>query len=216
MNKTKDAISVLLKTLENINRLGPESADLVARATSALNLAHVVEKGAGSGENQQLGLEEWVQRTLFEEVCLVATTQLQKLSNNRYILTLEAEGAKIKRYAGGLELYVIDSHSGKTRSVHTLSGGEQFLTSLALALALAEVVERHSGGMELSTLFIDEGFGSLDNHTLDSAMDVLMKLHDSGRTVGVITHVEAMQQQLPVGIRINKTNNGSTLEMNPH
>jgi exonuclease SbcC len=70
--------------------------------------------------------------------------------------------------------------------------------------------------MELSTLFIDEGFGSLDNHTLDSAMDVLMKLHDSGRTVGVITHVEAMQQQLPVGIRINKTNNGSTLEMNPH
>jgi exonuclease SbcC len=216
MNKTKEAISVLRKTLGNINKLGPESAELVERADSALALARVVDKGAGSGDNQQLGLEEWVQRTLFEEVCHVATSQLQKLSNNRYILTLEAEGAKTKKYAGGLELYVLDSHSGKTRSVHTLSGGEQFLTSLALALALAEVVERHSGGMELSTLFIDEGFGSLDSHTLDSAMDVLMKLHDSGRTVGVITHVEAMQQQLPVGIRINKTNSGSTLEMSPH
>jgi exonuclease SbcC len=94
-----------------------------------------------------------------------------------------------------------------------LSGGEQFLTSLALALALAEVVERHSGGMELSTLFIDEGFGSLDGNTLDTAMDVLTKLQDSGRTVGIISHVEAMQDRLPTGLRVNKTNSGSTLEV---
>jgi exonuclease SbcC len=110
-------------------------------------------------------------------------------------------------------LYVVDGHSGKSRSVNTLSGGEQFLTSLALALALAEVVQRHAGGMELSALFIDEGFGGLDADTLDTAMDVLLKLHNTGRTVGVITHVEAMQQQLPVGIRINKTPSGSTIDV---
>lgn len=213
LNKTSEAISNLQIVLEKITKLGPQSVEKIERANSALALARVVERGAGSGESQQLGLEEWVQRTLFEEVCIVATSQLQKLSNNRYALTLEADGAITKKRAGGLELYVLDSQSGKARSVHTLSGGEQFLTSLALALALAEVVERHSGGMELSTLFIDEGFGSLDAHTLDAAIDVLLKLHDTGRTVGVITHVDAMQQQLQVGIRINKTNSGSTLEL---
>jgi exonuclease SbcC len=143
----------------------------------------------------------------------VATTQQQKLSNNRYFLTLEPEGAKMKKRAGGLELYVLDSHNGKTRSVQTLSGGEQFLTSLALALALAEVVERHAGGMELSTLFIDEGFGSLDTETLEQATSVLTKLQDIGRTVGLITHVEIMQERLPIGIRIDKTTTGSTLTL---
>lgn len=213
MSQTSTAITSLEAVLRKINKLGPESQDKVERAESARSLAKVVEQGAGSGENRQLGLEEWVQRTLFEEVCLVATTQLQKLSNNRYFLTLEPEGAKMKKRAGGLELYVLDSHNGKTRSVQTLSGGEQFLTSLALALALAEVVERHAGGMELSTLFIDEGFGSLDTETLEQATSVLTKLQDIGRTVGLITHVEIMQERLPIGIRIDKTSSGSTLTL---
>jgi exonuclease SbcC len=213
MSKTSNAIKSLETVLQKIDKLGPESQEKVERAESARALARIVEHGAGSGENKQLGLEEWVQRTLFEEVCIVATTQLRKLSNNRYFLTLEPEGAKMKSRAGGLELYVLDSHNGKTRSVQTLSGGEQFLTSLALALALAEVVERHAGGMELSTLFIDEGFGSLDTETLEQATAVLTKLQDIGRTVGLITHVELMQERLPIGIRIEKTNSGSTLAL---
>lgn len=213
LTTTSNAITSLEDVQKKLGKLGPEAQEKVQRADAALALAKVVDKGAGSGENLQLGLEEWVQRTLFEEVCLVATTQLQKLSNNRYFLTLEPEGAKMKKKAGGLELYVLDSHNGKTRSVQTLSGGEQFLTSLALALALAEVVERHAGGMQLSTLFIDEGFGSLDSETLEQATSVLTKLQDIGRTVGLITHVELMQERLPIGIRINKTNSGSTLEL---
>ena len=212
-NKTKNAIETLGNVLKDLNELGPESQARVKQADEAKTLAKIVDLGVGNGEDRQLGLEEWVQRTLFEEVCLVATTQLQKLSNNRYFLTLEPEGAKMRKRAGGLELYVLDSHNGKTRSVHTLSGGEQFLTSLALALALAEVVERHAGGMQLSTLFIDEGFGSLDSETLEQATSVLTKLQDIGRTVGLITHVELMVEQLPIGIRIEKTNNGSTLAL---
>jgi exonuclease SbcC len=213
MTTTENAITALTTEQEKIDKLGPKAQETAQRAESAQALFKVVANGAGSGENLQLGLEEWVQRTLFEEVCLVATTQLQKLSNNRYFLTLEPEGAKMRKRAGGLELYVLDSHNGKTRSVHTLSGGEQFLTSLALALALAEVVQRHAGGMQLSTLFIDEGFGSLDSETLEQATSVLTKLQDIGRTVGLITHVESMVERLPIGIRITKTNSGSTLEL---
>jgi exonuclease SbcC len=213
MTTTENAIKALTVEQGKIDKLGPKAQETAQRAESAQALFKVVANGAGSGENLQLGLEEWVQRTLFEEVCLVATTQLQKLSNNRYFLTLEPEGAKMRKRAGGLELYVLDSHNGKTRSVHTLSGGEQFLTSLALALALAEVVQRHAGGMQLSTLFIDEGFGSLDSETLEQATSVLTKLQDIGRTVGLITHVESMVERLPIGIRITKTNSGSTLEL---
>ena len=119
----------------------------------------------------------------------------------------------MRRRAGGLELFVRDTHPSKTRNVHTLSGGEQFPTSIALALALAEVVERHAGEMELSTLFIDEGFGSLDTVTPEQAISVLTKLQDIDRTVGLITHVELMQERLPIGIRMVKTNSGSTSEL---
>jgi len=179
----------------------------------AESISAVFEKGAG-GPTGQLSLEMWVQRTRFEEVCLVANTQLRELSANRYSLTLEQEeGGVARRRGSGLDIYVLDSYTGYTRPVQSMSGGEQFIASLALALALAEVVQRHAGGIELPCLFIDEGFGSLDLESLDRAIEVLGKIHAAGRTVGIITHVETMQQQLPIGIRVNKTDRGSTLEV---
>ena len=179
----------------------------------AESIAAVFDKGA-NGPDGQLSLEMWVQRTRFEEVCLVANTQLRELSANRYSLTLEQqEGGVAKSRGSGLDIYVLDSYTGYTRPVQSMSGGEQFIASLALALALAEVVQRHAGGIELPCLFIDEGFGSLDLESLDLAIDVLGKIHAAGRTVGIITHVETMQQQLPIGIRVNKTDQGSTLEV---
>ena len=182
---------------------------LHTRATNALNVAKVVKAGTGVS----LSLERWVQRQLFEEVCDVASVQIAALTSNKHQLTLNSDGARSAKKTAGLDIFVIDSHTGKTRSVSSLSGGEQFLTSLALSLALAEVVQRHSGGVEISTLFIDEGFGSLDGDSLDLAVDVLRSLQDSGRTVGVISHVESMQQELHVGIRVSSSPTGSSLQV---
>ena len=193
---------------KKISSIGPAIEEKERQAREATSIAKVFDDGAGN----QLSLEVWVQRTLFDEVCLVANEQLRSLSSNRYSLTLEQEeGGVRKRRGSGLDLYVLDSYTGTTRPVQTMSGGEQFIASLALALA--EVVQRHAGGIELPCLFIDEGFGGLDLESLDVAIEVLGKIHAAGRTVGIITHVETMQQQLPIGIRVHKSDRGSTVEV---
>jgi exonuclease SbcC len=209
----RTALVQITSARADIDRIGPAIEEKQRQATDAMSIATVFDKGAG-GVDGQLSLEVWVQRTLFEEVCLVANEQLRSLSSNRYSLTLEQEEGGVRKKRGsGLDIYVLDSHTGKTRPVQTMSGGEQFVASLALALALAEVVQRHAGGIELPCLFIDEGFGGLDLESLDIAIEVLAKIQAAGRTVGIITHVEAMQQQLPIGIRVNKTDRGSWLEV---
>lgn len=199
------------KNQKKLAELDPDVDRLVRRAERARYIANVVLRGA----HPMLGLERWVQRTVFEEVCDLASDQLRSLSHGRYVLTLDSDGQRSRTRSGGLDLYVMDGHTGCTRGVASLSGGEKFLTSLALALALAEVVQNRSGGIELSTLFIDEGFGSLDADTLETAVEVLRTLQDTGRTVGVISHVEAMRQELPVGIQVTPGVRGSTLSIGP-
>lgn len=211
-NTVKNALAQIKAAYKEMLIIGPTIEQQTTEAQKARSMTSVFEKGAGA--TSQLSLETWVQRTLFEEVCLVANTQLRMLSSNRYSLTLEQEeGGISKSNASGLDIYVLDGHGIGTRPVHTLSGGEQFLASLALALALAEVVQQHAGGIELPCLFIDEGFGGLDPESLDLAINVLSGLHAAGRTVGIITHVEMMQEQLPIGIRVTKADSGSTLEV---
>jgi exonuclease SbcC len=129
------------------------------------------------------------------------------------LTAVDSDGAKAGGRAQSLALFVKDSFTGVTRQVQSLSGGERFLTALALALALAEVVQRQSGGVDLGALFIDEGFGSLDVDTLETSIDVLRELQNSGRMIGVITHVEAMQAELPIGITVEKKSSGSTLKV---
>jgi len=180
--------------------------------TEARQLEKAMNTGQGVGAHRVYRLQEWVQRRLFEQVCRVASKQLHELTAGRYSITLTPDADSAVKHAQGLDLYVLDSFNGKKRGVGSLSGGETFLASLALALALAEVVQSHAGGIKIPSLFIDEGFGSLDRETLESAMDALLKLQNSGRTVGVITHVETMQDQLPIGIRVIKSHEGSKLE----
>jgi len=211
-NVIEHALKQLNTSNEKIKKIGPDAKEKSDQAKTISFYARIFDRGGTGAQHEALGLETWVLRTLFEEVCEFATQQMFTLSRGRYQLTLDPDGAK-RRRGGGLDLYVVDGHNGKTRPVQSLSGGEQFLTSLALALALAEVVQRHSGGLELSSLFIDEGFGSLDGETLDAAIDALRSLYDSGRTVGVITHVDAMQQELQVGLQVYSSQSGSTLKM---
>jgi exonuclease SbcC len=192
--------------------LRPKAESAQVRLNEARILERAMNTGHGVGINRVYRLQEWIQRRLFEQVCRVASRQLHELTAGRYSITLVPDADSAVKHAQGLDLYVLDSFNGKKRGVGSLSGGETFLASLALALALAEVVQTHAGGIKIPCLFIDEGFGSLDQETLESAMDALLKLQHSGRTVGVITHVETMQRQLPIGIRVVKSDAGSRLE----
>lgn len=148
----------------------------------------------------------WLQRVLEH-----ASRQLDLLSGGRYRFRLRRE-VDDKRRSAGLEIDVHDAYANGTRSVRTLSGGEKFLASLSLALGLAEVIQGRSGGIELDALFIDEGFGSLDDETLEKAMRVLDKL-GQGRMVGLISHVEAMKQAIDCQIRVRRQDGGSRVEL---
>jgi exonuclease SbcC len=115
------------------------------------------------------------------------------------------------RGRGGLALRVLDAWTGQERDPATLSGGESFSASLALALGLADVVTAEAGGAVLETLFVDEGFGSLDDDTLDEVMGVLDELRDGGRTVGLVSHVSELRQRIPVQLRVVKGRSGSAV-----
>ncbi|KJQ53799.1 AAA family ATPase [Microbacterium sp. SA39] len=166
---------------------------------------------AGRGANtRKMTLETFVLAAELEEIVEAANRRLYDMSTGRYQLqhsdALAARGA-----ASGLGIVVSDAFTGQTRPPQSLSGGETFLTSLALALGLAEVVTARAGGIRLDTLFIDEGFGSLDGDTLDVAMRTLDELRQGGRTVGVISHVEAMQEQIPAQLTVRALSNGPSI-----
>ncbi|GAB3600045.1 AAA family ATPase [Microbacterium tumbae] len=163
---------------------------------------------AGRGANtHKMTLETFVLAAELEEIVAAANRRLIRMQDGRYQLrhsdALAARGA-----ASGLGIVVHDAFTGQTRPAQSLSGGETFLSSLALALGLAEVVTARAGGIQLDTLFIDEGFGSLDADTLEVAMRALDELRAGGRTVGVISHVEAMQEQIPAQLRVEQTDAG--------
>ncbi|KAA0959928.1 SMC family ATPase [Microbacterium sp. ANT_H45B] len=166
---------------------------------------------AGRGANtRKMTLETFVLAAELEEIVDAANRRLGDMSTGRYQLrhsdALAARGA-----ASGLGIVVFDAFTGQTRPAQSLSGGETFLSSLALALGLAEVVTARAGGIRLDTLFIDEGFGSLDGGTLEVAMRTLDELRQGGRTVGVISHVEAMQEQIPAQLRVRATSEGPSI-----
>lgn len=161
------------------------------------------------GSNAQPGLETWVLAVVLGEVAMAANQWLAQLSDGRYQLQLGSPTSG--RGQSGLELAVLDAHSGVVRPVQTLSGGETFQASLALALGLADVVGAHRGGVSLDALFIDEGFGSLDRDALEQAVQQLEQLRAGGRLVGVISHVETLSERLPTGIRLERCGVGSTV-----
>jgi DNA repair protein SbcC/Rad50 len=173
-------------------------------------LSHLVE-GTGADNAKRMRLSSYVLAARLEQVAAAASERLVRMSAGRYTLVHTDEGNG--RGRAGLGLRVVDAWTGEERETTTLSGGESFFASLALALGLADVVAAEAGGARIETLFVDEGFGSLDEDTLEDVMDVLDGLRSGGRVVGVVSHVAELRQRIPAQLHVLKQPSGSHLRV---
>ncbi|WP_329466443.1 SMC family ATPase [Streptomyces sp. NBC_01431] len=167
--------------------------------------------GTSADNVRKMRLESYVLAARLEQVAAAATARLQHMSGGRYTLVHSADRTGTKR--SGLGLHVVDAWTGRERDTATLSGGETFFASLALALGLADVVTDEAGGTRLDTLFIDEGFGSLDEQTLDEVLDVLDSLRERDRSVGIVSHVGDLRRRIPVQLEVVKARTGSSVRL---
>ncbi|MGI1805339.1 AAA family ATPase [Exiguobacterium sp. TDN 0502] len=167
----------------------------------------------GVGENaQRMTFETYVQTAYFDEILFAANRHLHEMTSGRFQLERKTEAGKgLKKY--GLDLNVFDAYTSQTRHVKTLSGGESFKASLALALGLSEVVQEASGGVSLETMFIDEGFGTLDPESLEQAIETLLSIQASGRMVGIISHVQELKSRVDAKIEVKQGKTGSTIKL---
>lgn len=192
------------------------TAERYDRAEMLGALAAAARGDTLGGYTHQVDLVSYVLGGEFERILDVADKHLQRMSDGRYGMKLSDHRAKGSRSGGGLNLNITDTWTGEPRDAASLSGGESFLASLALALGLAEVVQSNNGGIELDTLFIDEGFGTLDSETLDTVMNTIESLRENGRTIGLISHVEEMKNRIPTQIVVEKAQRGSSVRVNSY
>lgn len=178
------------------------------RATAAVIRLAALAKGTDG--QRRVSLTTYVLRHWFHQVVQVANLRLSAMSAGRYELE-RVDEAESKAKRAGLTLTVIDRHTGERRHPGSLSGGETFFTSLALALGLADVVKAEAGGVDLDTLFIDEGFGTLDPSTLDQVMTVIDELRDRGRVVGIVSHVPELKDRVPERLEVRRIQDGSSV-----
>jgi exonuclease SbcC len=181
----------------DLTRLTVDMGSQDRRYRAVANLARV----ARGDEGDRISYERFVQGAILDEVLISASERLRRMSKQRYALRRSTTSPDQRR-AGGLQLEITDSHTGRARAVSSLSGGEGFQASLALALGLSDVVQRHAGGIRLDTVFIDEGFGSLDPEALDLALRTLEELNQGGRLVGLISHLEEVKARIPARLEV--------------
>ncbi|MFF8279038.1 AAA family ATPase [Streptomyces lateritius] len=189
-----------------VRRLGPlrETYERVARLAG-------LTAGTSAENERKMRLESYVLAARLEQVAAAASARLQRMSSGRY--TLVHSDARSGGRRAGLGLHVVDAWTGNERDTATLSGGETFFASLALALGLADVVTDEAGGVRLDTLFIDEGFGSLDDQTLDEVLDVLDSLRERDRSVGIVSHVGDLRRRIPAQLEVVKERHGSAVRL---
>lgn len=192
-----------------IKKLLDETAKAAAEWSVVADLYNTVS-GQQSGK-MKLSLETYVQQYYFRQVIVAANKRLSGLTDGLYTLRCKQE-AKDRRSQAGLDLDVLDRSTGQWRDVSTLSGGESFMAALAMALGLSDVVQSRSGGVRLEAMFIDEGFGTLDEAALKQAVDMLAKLADGNRLIGVISHVNELKMRIPQKLVIRKGPRGSHIE----
>ena len=193
--------------LDQLDRTGQEISALEGRYKAVGRIAEVA-----NGRNAQgITFQRFVLVALLDDVLAAASHRLQVMSKGRFELERARERLD-QRTAGGLDLMVFDAYTGTSRPVNTLSGGESFIASLSLALGLSDVVQAYAGGIKLETIFVDEGFGSLDPESLDLAFRALIDLQQGGRLVGIISHVPELKERVDVRLEIAPSNRGSTVK----
>jgi exonuclease SbcC len=200
-------IEMLEKEKREIQKMYVQQDTLLKKAAALFDLS---EMAKGNNALKQK-FQTFVVSSFLDEILQHANQRLKLMSQGRYTL-VRSEEIVDKRRKTGLDLNIFDNNTGEQRPVDTLSGGEKFYTSLALALGLADVATAHAGGRRLESMFIDEGFGTLDANTLDLAIQTLMDLQEGGRLVGIISHVEGLKERVPVKLEVVKRHNGSFLK----
>jgi len=206
------------RTDRDLQRLRHGISEQVAGLGTALarheRLARLADTVAGLGPDNTLRmrLSSFVLAARLERVAELANERLCVMGDGRYRLE-HSDGLAGAGRRSGLGLLVKDLWTGQARDTATLSGGESFMASLALALGLADAVREESGGFELQTLFVDEGFGTLDDDSLEQVMSVLDDLRDGGRSVGVVSHVSDLRSRIPCQVSVEKRSNGSTVRL---
>jgi len=190
---------------KSIRTKGKELDNLAARL-KIINSLNDTANGRISGKDK-LGFETYIQIKWFDRIIVMANQRFSAMTNGQYSLVRKSI-AENRQIQSGLELDVIDHRNGTSRSVKTLSGGESFKASLSLALGLSDVVQSVSGGVHLDAMYIDEGFGSLDEESLSQAVNVLRKLSDDNRIVGIISHVAELKERFDRHLIVSKDDNG--------
>ena len=203
-DKETQYIETTLVSLEEIESAMGEAREKVAFLSRLNDLANGGEQGF-----KNVTFERYVLGAILDEVVYAANLRLQKMSRSRYSLERSdyTGGGRGKQ---GLDLAVMDAFTGQSRPANTLSGGETFLASMALALGLADVIQSYAGGIHMDTMFIDEGFGTLDPDTLELAMETLVQLQSSGRLIGMISHVPELKTRIPAHLEVTRGDEGST------
>lgn len=200
----KENLKRIASWLESYEKISLEAGALEDRYAVAGKLAEV----AGGTNKDGITFQRFVLAALLDDVLSTASKRLHLMSNGRFHLQ-RVKDRTDRRTAGGLDLEVHDSYTGTTRPASSLSGGESFLASLSLALGLADVVQSYAGGIYLETIFVDEGFGSLDDEALDQALRALIDLQQTGRLVGIISHVRDLRERIDTRLEVTADRRGS-------
>ncbi|WP_174728000.1 AAA family ATPase [Mesobacillus harenae] len=191
----------IIDTVENMN------ADMKELEERYKLIGHLYEISKGQN-TYRITFERFVLAAFLDAILMEANVRLAKMTGGRYRLHRKTDRSK-GNVQSGLELLVFDQYTGQERHVKTLSGGESFKAALSLALGLADVVQNYAGGVSLETMFIDEGFGTLDPESLDQAIEALIDIQSSGRLVGVISHVPELRERIDARLEVIATQTGS-------
>lgn len=199
-------LNINIRQYENIKNILNIYQKLYDKYSSYAFLSDV-----SNGKNpKRISFERYILASYFQDVIGAANVKFLEMTGYRYLLKRKEDKEKNNR-ASGLDLEIIDNYTGKSRNINTLSGGESFKASLCLALGLAEVVQMNSGGIEIDTLFIDEGFGTLDIESLDSTIEALISLKKTGRLIGIISHVNELKDYISAKLVVNSSKTGSNI-----